>query len=209
MKRTLVSTIGGLLMVQLGACRGNSGQDAAEQSTGHATTELDVSWNLKTTEDGMPWTPISLTVNGNSFPVASGLATGKFWTWDGLSISDGLHELERVVYRVPPMEISMVLEEMAEESPQCGMEERTFFSCLIVGTEKRVSVCASDLLTRTEGYIQYRFGTPDGIEFQFPEKLDRTQDQFLWQTIGYSGGWDTRIQFTNEDYGYQIYDQAF
>ena len=86
---------------------------------------------------------------------------------------------------------------------------RPVFSCLIAGTEKRVSVCASDSLTRTEGYIQFRFGTPDSIEFLFPEKLDRTQDQFLWQTIGYSGGWDTRIQFTNEDYRYQIYDQAF
>ncbi len=90
----------------------------------------------------------------------------------------------------------------------CSPVEWTVFSCQIEGSQTVVSVCASTDLTRTHGYLQYRFGRPGAVELAFPEDLEGTQDQFMWQTIGYSGGWDTRIQFTNAEVSYQLYDKA-
>ena len=72
-----------------------------------------------------------------------------------------------------------------------------------------VSICTSNPLTRDAGYLQYRFGRIGDVELTFPEDRQNTQEQFLWQTIGYSGGWDTRIQFSNGGYHYQLYDQAY
>ena len=104
----------------------------------------------------------------------------------------------------------------AEESPadaaytlHCAPDETVVFSCGLEASDKVVSICASNPLTRAQGYLQYRFGRIGDIELTFPEDRQFTQEQFLWQTIGYSGGWDTRIRFSNGGYRYQLYDQAF
>ena len=98
------------------------------------------------------------------------------------------------------------------ESPlttHCAADETTVFSCRLDDSEKVVSMCASDPLSREQGYLQYRFGRIGDIELTYPADRHNTQEQFMWQTIGYSGGWDTRIAFDNGGYRYQLYDQAF
>lgn len=99
----------------------------------------------------------------------------------------------------------------AEESStsHCRADENAIFSCMMDNSDKVVSICASTDLSRHQGYLQYRFGRLGAVELTFPEDRQNTQDQFMWQTIGYSGGWDTRIQFANGGYAYQLYDQAF
>ena len=107
---------------------------------------------------------------------------------------------------------SATVEAPPAETPHalhCEPDETVVFSCGLEASGKVVSICASTPLARDQGYLQYRFGRIGDIELTFAEDRQNTQEQFLWQTVGYSGGWDTRIQFSNGGYRYQLYDQAF
>jgi hypothetical protein len=64
----------------------------------------------------------------------------------------------------------------------CKPTEITRFSCTIGKSPKIASVCSSPNLTSTEGYLQYRFGTPRKIELRFPPTLEGTQTQFTFES---------------------------
>ena len=111
----------------------------------------------------------------------------------------------------PPVPPTAEAQPGPDEQPvsHCRSDETAVFSCRLDDSEKVVSICASDDLARDGGYLQYRFGRIGAVELTFPEDRQNTQEHFRWQTIGYSGGWDTRVQFSNGGYTYQLYDQAF
>lgn len=91
----------------------------------------------------------------------------------------------------------------------CLPYEERVFSCQIQKSNKVVSLCAVPKQNQQAGYLQYRFGRPGHVELAFPPKKAHSYPQFRWQTIGYSGGWETRIQFVNGGYTYQVYDRAY
>ena len=125
------------------------------------------------------------------------------WTWDGATLNDGLHELTEGACG------------LSEDNPgdeqhasHCHSEEMSVFSCRLEDSEKVLSLCVSQDFSSDQGYLQYRFGPIGDVELEYPEDQQNTQELFMWQTIGYSGGWDTRVQFSNGGYTYRLYDQA-
>ena len=96
-----------------------------------------------------------------------------------------------------------------EPLSHCSSQEETLFTCKISKSKKLVSICTSKGFSNHSGYIQYRFGRPNQVELAFPKVISDSSRKFLWQTYGYSGGWDTRIQFSIENFRYQVYDKAY
>ena len=128
------------------------------------------------------------------------------WTLDGETLDDGSHTLTAVACEDGDQAMDTSPAEGA--ASHCRDGERAVFSCPVEGSDKVVSVCVSEDYGRQQGYVQYRFGRLGDVELAYPEGLQGTQERFQWQTVGYSGGWDTRVQFENGGYAYQIYDRA-
>lgn len=62
----------------------------------------------------------------------------------------------------------------------CAANERVIFSAAVRRSTKLASLCASQQLDRSSGYVQYRFGRPGHLELQFPATRGRTQRQFCY-----------------------------
>ncbi|MGZ8189068.1 MAG: hypothetical protein ACXWTN_09945 [Methylosarcina sp.] len=60
----------------------------------------------------------------------------------------------------------------------CRNSEQTIFSCITNKSSKLISVCASPTLDKKDSYIQYRFGTREKIELQFPAEKNNSIPQF-------------------------------
>lgn len=86
----------------------------------------------------------------------------------------------------------------------CRNNEQVVFGCNI--NKKIVSLCTSLPLNKSSGYIQYRFGTPNKIEMEYPSNLVGTKDLFKHSIAAFSGGAEGRIRFQNKDYEYIIFD---
>lgn len=130
------------------------------------------------------------------------------WTWDGATLNDGLHELIEGACGLSednPGDQPLADEQRASH---CHSEERSVFSCRLEDSEKVISLCVSQDFSSDQGYLQYRFGPIGDVELAYPEDQQNTQEMFLWQSIGYSGGWDTRVQFSKGGYTYRVYDRA-
>jgi len=90
----------------------------------------------------------------------------------------------------------------------CEKEESLLFGFKISDRYKYMSLCEG----RGENYLTYRFGTPDNVEFQYPEILDESS----WEKFnlhGYSRGGgiandatgDYSTSFTNQGIEYTIF----
>ena len=53
----------------------------------------------------------------------------------------------------------------------CADDEEILFSCQIRGRKKTLSVCGTKEITKTTGYIQYRYGTKSKVELRYPDSL--------------------------------------
>lgn len=79
-------------------------------------------------------------------------------------------------------------------------------------TNGKTMVLAKD---KNDGYLIYRFGTPNKIELEFPEKTKASFDQFTYSYYLRGGGVQNEgmdlnyIKFTNGDYQYLIYDTYY
>jgi hypothetical protein len=91
----------------------------------------------------------------------------------------------------------------------CRSNERTIFSCELKENHKFVSMCSSKNMTNRSGFIQYRYGTPNKIEFTFPKNLNNSQAEFGYDeysrpdlstfVVGFdSGGYRYEISETTE-----------
>ncbi len=94
---------------------------------------------------------------------------------------------------------------LAGQQSLCSASEQVLFSC---HTDKKVaSLCASKRFTRNSGYIQYRFGTKNLIEFKYPQTLSTPNNHFYYYDVGYSRGWEDHISFKNGRYKYIVYEK--
>lgn len=98
---------------------------------------------------------------------------------------------------------SFCLAAMARES-LCTKDEQVAFSCAVKGN-KLVSLCASPDLSKTTGYVQYRFGKKGAVEFTYPQLTDNPRTHFLWGVTAYSGGGVDYFRFASGDYQYVVY----
>ena len=60
----------------------------------------------------------------------------------------------------------------------CRANENIIFHCDLKEGRKIISVCASADLSVATGYLQFRLGTQEKIEMQFPDKLSGSRDKF-------------------------------
>ncbi|MFC0577638.1 hypothetical protein [Paraburkholderia solisilvae] len=91
----------------------------------------------------------------------------------------------------------------AEEATLCQSHEEIYFSC--ASENKIISLCASGNVSPENGYVQYRFGTPDRIELQFPDAPYSPSNRFLISDIVGGNLNFTHIKFKIDGYDYVIY----
>lgn len=88
----------------------------------------------------------------------------------------------------------------------CIEGEQIVFTCAV---KKRVaSVCASIPFTKSEGNMQYRFGTKSNVEFRFPPNPSPQGKHFYLSSTPFSGGGETHLRFINGVYEYIVYERT-
>lgn len=86
-------------------------------------------------------------------------------------------------------------------SPLCAAEEITLWSCT-VGNRVH-SLCASRVVTRTTGYMQYRASRRSQVVFTYPAERGPPSGRFVYHA--YANG-DATVEFDNNGYGYVLSD---
>lgn len=88
-----------------------------------------------------------------------------------------------------------------QEKSLCRKDERVVFACNL--GKKMVSLCASG---GGSAKYQYRAGTSQHLELQFPETLSRAEGHFWFSSRPFAGGGSAHIRFKNADYEYILFD---
>lgn len=88
----------------------------------------------------------------------------------------------------------------------CTSGEKVIFACRIGA--KLVSVCASTDASRSQGYVQYRFGSPknSNLEMMVPERTDRSVKLTTAASESFSSGGGSWMRFRNGAVSYVVYD---
>jgi hypothetical protein len=86
----------------------------------------------------------------------------------------------------------------------CSFTEKSYFDCA-TKNGKQVSVCGSKDLSKSAGYLQYRFGTLKKVELEFPvEKKDSAKKFFHTHYFRYQTDY-TNLNFSNSGVEYSIF----
>ena len=88
----------------------------------------------------------------------------------------------------------------------CGKGEKTIFTCPVKPSTKIVSLCSSAKLTKTEGYLQYRFGLPGKVELEYPKDRTGSHDAFAYSHYFRAKVDLTEISFSLDGYSYTVFD---
>ena len=98
--------------------------------------------------------------------------------------------------------IFMTSAAIADVKNLCNVNERTLWSCQT--SKKTYSLCASNNLTGSEGYLQYRAGAKKNIEFKFPENQMHPKGNFEFNLLPHG----VSLSFKNGNYTYSIYEDV-
>ncbi len=86
----------------------------------------------------------------------------------------------------------------------CVPAERVYFSCQI--GRKTVSLCGSDQITKTSGYLQYRFGRiGKEPELIYPPTQTHPRGQFRDSLVMSAQSYSYEIGFQRGEYSYRIF----
>lgn len=116
----------------------------------------------------------------------------------------------RILFAICGIGLSLIV--MGQPSSQtapsslCAANEQIIFNCSLKKPAKMVSLCASRDLSKTRGYLQYRFGVPGKIELEFPKDRQRTQQAFRYKHYFRAQVDMTSISFSVADYEYSVFD---
>ena len=88
----------------------------------------------------------------------------------------------------------------------CKKGETVVFSCALKSSTKTVSLCSSDKLTKSEGYLQYRFGLPGKIELEYPKDRSKPDQAFHYNHYFRAQVDLTEISFSIDNYTYTVFD---
>jgi hypothetical protein len=92
----------------------------------------------------------------------------------------------------------------------CGKDEDVLLSFKIAASDKIATICISKL---NSDYIIYRYGKPNDIEMEYPDKTDSSWDKFTYSYYIRGGGTDNEgmdlnyLDFENSGYKYEIYEE--
>lgn len=89
-------------------------------------------------------------------------------------------------------------------STLCGSNELVYFSCST--GKKMISMCTSNPINENSGYLQYRYGTTNKVEFIYPTRKSHPLNLFTEYSSAFSGGVIGHINFTNGSYTYAVYN---
>ena len=89
----------------------------------------------------------------------------------------------------------------------CGVNEDSFFHCR--NGNKQISLCASKNLTEHSGYVQYRFGTNNKIDFEYPSEKKSPKGLFFESDLTWSQDIEKRLHFSNNTYTYMLFSRSF
>jgi len=85
----------------------------------------------------------------------------------------------------------------------CSEGEVVVFNCS--AGKKLISVCASRDISRTSGYLQYRFGTLAKTELSVPANTTPAPGTVVPGDLMFSGGGGTYLRFKTADISYTVY----
>lgn len=86
----------------------------------------------------------------------------------------------------------------------CNSDEKIAFPCWVSGS-KMVSLCASPDLSKTTGYLQYRFGNSASIELDYPQRQVSPASAFKYLQYYFPKGGTTAMSFTLSAYRYSLF----
>lgn len=99
--------------------------------------------------------------------------------------------------------VVMTASARAQEATLCRAHEEVYFSCPV--GQKIISLCASGNVSPKNGYIKYRFGAPDRLEFEYPAGSISPDGVFSISDI-YGGNLNfVHVKFKSGDYDYVVY----
>jgi len=87
----------------------------------------------------------------------------------------------------------------------CMPDEQVIFSCGMKTSSKVLSICASRVLSKDKGYIQYRFGAPGNVELEFPSSREGSQGKFAYFHYFRAQVDRTEVGFKNGKYEYSVF----
>lgn len=93
-----------------------------------------------------------------------------------------------------------------QTSSLCTKGEKVVFSCPLKSSTKIVSLCSSAKLTKTAGYLQYRFGLPGKVELEYPKDRSRPEQAFHYSHYFRAQVDLTEISFSIDGYTYTVFD---
>ncbi|MEO7055446.1 MAG: hypothetical protein ABI281_05750, partial [Caldimonas sp.] len=90
----------------------------------------------------------------------------------------------------------------------CSADEQAIFSCVVAGSGKTVSLCASKALEKGRGTLAYRFGRPGRIELTFPDAAAAGDSLVQFRHAHYmrSRVDRTELSFTRAGHDYAVFD---
>ena len=89
----------------------------------------------------------------------------------------------------------------------CGVKEVSLFYCR--NGNKQISLCASKNLTEHSGYVQYRFGTNNKIDFEYPSQEKSPKGLFFESDLAWAKDIEMRLYFYNNTYTYMLFGRSF
>ena len=94
--------------------------------------------------------------------------------------------------------LTLTVSAWGAENTLCEATEKVVWSCH--AGKKTYSVCASSNLSKAAGYMQYRVGSANKLEFTFPATREHPLGRFDFN-MGPHGG---SLEFKNSNFNYSI-----
>lgn len=98
----------------------------------------------------------------------------------------------------------VALTSSAHAAGLCRSNEATIFNCDIKESKKIASICTSNDFAEDRGYIQYRYGTPNKIDLEFPKDLQNSRSEFGYDEYSRPDLSTFVVGFKNGGYRYEI-----
>lgn len=89
------------------------------------------------------------------------------------------------------------------EATLCQAFEEVYFSCEI--DEKIIAICALGNISPANGYVQYRYGTRDKLELQYPSKPLDPKGLLTISEISEGDAQYTQLKFRQNGFNYVVY----
>jgi hypothetical protein len=109
-----------------------------------------------------------------------------------------------VLTQVPTSYVNGAEGNVAPAVTLCDNSEKVVFSCQLKSA-KMISLCGSSKFTKTEGYLQYRFGLPGNIELEYPQQRSDSKKIFHYSHYFRAQVDLTEISFSANGYTYTVF----